>query len=88
MEQVKSADSGSRLDNIDFRKHSNPYLAIHGSDWREKIESAYHMKQYTCITKMADHIFEETKKVFHNTADRDDWNIYHNDVSLGDCERV
>lgn len=40
------------------------------------------MRKYTCITKMVDHMFEETKKIYRNTTHTNDWKLYHDALSL------
>ena len=40
------------------------------------------LKLFTCITKMVDHMFEETKKTFMNTTHKEDWMLYHDSLSL------
>ena len=80
--QADRADPKNRPDDIDFRKASNPYLARYGNAWREICEGTHFMKQYCCVTKMVDHIFEETRKTFLNTTHEKDWMLYHDALSL------
>ena len=61
--QARQADKRPRPKDMDFRQCDNPYLSRYGEQWREVIAKTYYMKQFTCITKKIDHIFEETRKV-------------------------
>jgi len=67
--------------DIDFRKHSNPYLARYGTgQWEEKLKNCYHMAGYVCITDMVQHIHDETEALFRGQTFN--WGFYHDALSL------
>ena len=82
LKQARLADKHQRPKDTDFRLCDNPDLSRYGELWREIIEKTHYMKQFTCVTKMIDHIFEETRKVYLSTTHENDWMLYHDALSL------
>lgn len=68
---------------VDYRLCSDPYLAKYGPEQRMKeIKKSVTLSSNVCITEMVQHIYEESKLLFKNTPNKNNWWFWHDALSL------
>lgn len=67
---------------VDHRKADNPYLSLHGENWKEKVRNTTTMKKSMCINTLVKKIYASCEKVFDGTTHELDWRFYHDALSL------
>jgi hypothetical protein len=68
---------------MDYRNESNPYLARFGENqWENEIDSSVSLSSFVCVTKLIEHMWKETEKMFKGSKHEDNWYIYHDALTL------
>jgi hypothetical protein len=49
---------------------------------RTKIDSCVALSSFVCVTKLIEHMWTETEKMFKGSKYEDDWYIYHDALTL------
>ena len=71
-----------RPKDINYLIAANPYQARYEKDWETEMEKSTSLSRYVCVTKVIDHVYEESGKVFIGTTHEEDWLFYQDTLSL------
>jgi hypothetical protein len=82
-ELAKNAKDEDAPEVRDYRDDKNPYLSRYGEHaWEEKIDACFSLSPFVCVTKLVEHMWTETEKIFEGSKYENDWFIYHDALSL------
>jgi hypothetical protein len=79
---VKLTEPGDPPKKVDCCKFGSLYKERYADEWEERIGATSQLSPYVCVTKMIEHIVEESAIMFQGTKHKDSWVFYHDTLSL------